>query len=107
MTCVFPVEIFLKNLIKSRGKVIAISSIAGIEYLGSPIAYSVSKSALNTFIKSISKIYGSKIRINFISPGNIYFKGGVLGQKINKEQKKVSNFIREKVPQQNLAHQRI
>ena len=103
MTCVFPVEIFLKNLIKSRGKVVAISSIAGIEYLGAPIAYSVSKSALNTFIKSISKIYGSKIRINFISPGNIYFKGGVWDKKLIKNKKKVTNFIREKVPQQKFG----
>ena len=59
-----------------------------MEFLGAPIAYSVSKSALNTFVKSISKIYGNKIRINFISPGNIYFKGGVWDKKIKNNKKK-------------------
>ena len=100
MSCVYPVEIFLKNLIKSKGKIVAISSIAGMEFLGAPIAYSVSKSALNTFVKSISKIYGNKIRINFISPGNIYFKGGVWDKKIKNNKKKVMNFIKKEVPQQ-------
>ena len=83
-TCLFPIEVFLKNLIRSRGNVVAISSIAGIEYISAPISYSASKSAVNTLIKSLSKIYGNKIRINGVSPGNRLFDGSVWDKKLKK-----------------------
>ena len=98
-TCLFPIEIFLKNLINSKGNIVAISSIAGIEYLAAPISYSISKSAVNTLIKNISKIYGNKIRINGVSPGNILFKGSVWEKKLKKNKSKVSNYIKNNVPQ--------
>lgn len=97
-TCLFPIEIFIKNLINSKGNIVAISSIAGKEYLSAPISYSVSKSALNTLIKNISKIYGNRVRINAVSPGNILFKGSVWEKKLKKNRSKILKYIRNNVP---------
>lgn len=102
-TCILPTEIFLENLMNSKGSIVAISSIAGIEYLSAPISYSLSKSALNSFVKNIAKNYGSKIRANLVSPGNIYFKGGVWDRKLRDNKKKVMDYIKKNVPQQKLG----
>jgi 3-oxoacyl-[acyl-carrier protein] reductase len=60
--------------INDGGSLIFISSIAGVEYIGAPSDYSVSKSAIITMAKNLSKKL-PLIRINTISPGNIYFPG--------------------------------
>ena len=78
---------------------VAISSIAGIEYISAPISYSASKSAVNTLIKNLSKIYGDKIRINGVSPGNILFDGSVWDKKLKKNKSKVLKYIKNNVPQ--------
>ena len=83
------IEASKKHLIKSKGNIICISSICGIEYItGAPITYSVAKSALNSYIKMNSKILGQKeVRINAIAPGNILFKGSIWEKKIKKNRK--------------------
>ena len=54
-------------------------------YKKAPITYSVSKSALNTFVRYYSKIIGPKgVRINAIAPGNIYFQGSSWEKKLKK-----------------------
>ena len=60
---------------KDVSKIICISSICGIEYIdGAPMGYSIAKSALNFYIKLISKeLANKKITINGIVPGNIIF----------------------------------
>jgi len=89
------IEASKKHLIKSKGNIICISSICGIEYItGAPITYSVAKSALNSYIKMNSKILGQKeVRINAIALGNILFKGSVWEKKIKKNRKIVINNI--------------
>lgn len=89
------IEASKKHLIKSKGNIVCISSICGIEYIvGAPVTYSVAKSALNSYVKINSKILGQKgIRINAIAPGNIFFKGSVWEKKIKKNKKKVMNNL--------------
>ena len=49
------VDLSLDLLAKNSGKIICISSICGAEVIpGAPVPYSVSKSALNSYVKSIS-----------------------------------------------------
>ena len=69
----------LPLLNKKSAKIICISSICGVEVIkNAPIGYSIAKSALNNYVKSISFVFGSKnIKINTIAPGNIYFKGSI------------------------------
>ena len=66
-------KVFIKNMIKNRsGRIINISSIAGL--MGNPgqVNYSSSKAALNGFTKSLAKEVGSRnITINAIAPGFI------------------------------------
>ena len=60
------INFFEKKLIRTKGIIICISSICGLEYIkGAPLTYSVSKSALNTFIRYYSKILGPKcVKLN-------------------------------------------
>tara|TARA_R110000824_G_scaffold118960_16_gene272442 strand:- start:29853 stop:30641 length:789 start_codon:yes stop_codon:yes gene_type:complete len=56
---------------------ILISSIAGVDALGTPLTYSATKSAVNHTTKSLAKIVGKdNVRVNAIAPGNIIFEGG-------------------------------
>lgn len=72
-----------KLLEKTNGCIICISSIAGIETTGAPLTYSTAKSALNNYVKGISKYLGeNNIRINVVAPGNILFSGSVWEKKI-------------------------
>lgn len=62
---------------RGEGALLLISSIAGIDALGSPITYGVSKSAMNHMAKELAKQVGpAGIRVNALAPGNIIFPGG-------------------------------
>ena len=91
---------FKKLLKKSKNpSIVCISSICGVNSLGAPIDYSVSKAALISFVKNQSKILAkNNIRINCVSPGNILFKNGNWDHKIKKNKKKVLKYIKDNVP---------
>ncbi len=99
------IKIFEKKLIKSKGMIICISSVCGIEYVkDAPVTYSVSKSALNTFVKCYSKILGPKgVKLNAIAPGNIMFEGSVWQKKLKTNQVKVKNFLKNEVSLQKIG----
>ena len=87
-----------QSLKKTSGSIVCISSIAGMETTDAPITYSIAKSALNSYVKNISKPFAKfGIRINAIAPGNILFKGSVWEQKLSKNKKKVLDMISTKV----------
>ena len=52
-----------------NSNIILISSIASKNGVGSNVAYSASKAALNNLAKSLTKILGNKVQINCIAPG--------------------------------------
>ena len=85
---------------KDTGKIICISSICGIEVIkNAPIGYSIAKSALNNYVKSMSHYLGNfGISINSIALGNIYFNGSVWHKKIKKNKKKTLEYINSVVP---------
>ena len=90
-----------KNILKnSKSKIICISSICGIESIeGAPLGYSLAKSALNFYIKLISKdLAKKKVSINGIMPGNILFRGSTWDLKLSKNKKKIKNYISQNVP---------
>ena len=94
------VESSKKNLIKSKGSIIFISSICGNEFIkGAPITYSTAKAALNFYAKSLSHYLGQRgVNVNLISPGNLLFKGSTWENKIKKNKNKVKKLIKETVP---------
>ena len=96
----FLVESALALLIKSKGCVVAVSSICGSTFVkGAPVEYSVSKAALNKYIKSMAyKHANSGIRFNAVSPGNVMFEGSTWHSKIKDNGELVTKFISENVP---------
>jgi 3-oxoacyl-[acyl-carrier protein] reductase len=71
------VEAAKDALVASRGVIVCVSSICGLEVVsGAPITYSVSKAALNAYVRGMSRPLGKQgVRINAVAPGNILFEG--------------------------------
>ena len=84
----------------SKGCIVCISSICGNNVIkGAPIPYSVSKAALNAYVKCSANLFGEKgIRINAIAPGNILFEGSSWDKKIKQNKKLTDNILKNKVP---------
>ena len=92
---------YSKTILKKNvSKIICISSICGVEYIdGAPLGYSIAKSALNFYIKLISKeLVNKNITINGIVPGNIIFEGSTWDLKIKKNPIKTKKYIKDNVP---------
>ncbi|CAH2051667.1 unnamed protein product, partial [Iphiclides podalirius] len=71
---VYITHLAIPHLIKSKGNIINISSVAGTITLGSPdgIPYSVSKAGLNHFTRCAAlKLASYGVRVNTISPGPV------------------------------------
>ena len=85
--------------------VVCISSICGIEIVpGAPPAYSVAKSALNSYVRVKSKGFkaiGS--RINAIAPGNIMHENSIWLKKKNENPAEVNDYINKNVPLNRMA----
>ena len=66
--------------LQGGGAIVNDSSLAGINGVGSSIAYVTSKAALNIMTKSLAHVLGPEIRINAVAPGPIqtrWLKGGM------------------------------
>lgn len=102
---VYTIQKFLNFLKKSKNpSIVCISSICGHAAIGCPITYSTAKSALNTYVKNISKLIAKdNIRINSISPGNIIFPGSTWDEKIQNDKSKTTQYIKANVPLQKFG----
>ncbi|MBI1262735.1 MAG: glucose 1-dehydrogenase [Rhizobiales bacterium] len=56
---------------QGKGKVVNVSSIAGVTGIGSSVAYAASKGALNTMTLSLARSLAPSIRVNAVCPGFI------------------------------------
>jgi len=83
----------------TKGNIICISSICGLEYIpGAPLTYSVSKTALNSYIHGIARPFGKEgIRINAIAPGNIFFTDSVWEKKLSENNLAVEEMLEKEV----------
>ncbi len=87
-----------KELKKTHGVIVCISSIAGIETTSAPITYAIAKSALNSYIKHASKrLANHGIRINGIAPGNIMFNGSTWHNQMKKNPAKIKKMLQKSV----------
>ena len=92
------IEAMIKNGSNSPTSIVCISSIAGVEFTGAPVTYSVAKSAINSYVKNISKHFAkSGIRINSVAPGNILFENSVWNKKLSENLKDVENMLKKEV----------
>lgn len=87
-------------LARQEGSVLAISSIAGLGALGTPLTYGTSKAAMNHLVKELARIAGPKaVRVNAIAPGNIIFPGGEWEERSTGPRAEAwSRWIRREVP---------
>ena len=94
------VEASRRFLKESQGSIVCISSICGNETIpGAPVTYSVAKSALNTYVKSISAHLALEgIRINSVAPGNINFDGSIWSKKMSEDPESVKAMLENNVP---------
>lgn len=77
------VEAAMPALQKSdAGAIVAISSIAALESFGAVRPYNAVKAAVITYMSNLAGALASQgIRANTVSPGTIYFEGGVWHQR--------------------------
>jgi 3-oxoacyl-[acyl-carrier protein] reductase len=79
MGTVFGVEAALPFIEKSNaGAIVVIGSTAMAEVYGPTRSYAAVKAAIIPYVKGLARNLAAKnIRANLVSPGNVYFKGGV------------------------------
>jgi NAD(P)-dependent dehydrogenase (short-subunit alcohol dehydrogenase family) len=73
------VEAAREPLKNSRGAIVCVSSICGLEVVpGAPVTYSVAKAAINAYTRGMARPLGvDGVRINGVAPGNLLFDGSV------------------------------
>lgn len=89
------VEAARDALAASKGVVVCISSICGLEYIsGAPVTYSVAKAALNAYVRGIARPLGKLgVRINAVAPGNILFDDSIWSQKLADDAETVQKML--------------
>ena len=95
---------FLPMLKKSKGCLLFVSSITGMEAFGAPTDYSTAKTAIIALAKNMArKLAPNDVRVNVIAPGNVYFEGGSWDEKNQKDKKYVDEIIKSTVPMNRFA----
>ena len=97
-SALYTARTFLPMLQVSRGNILFISSIAGVEAIGAPVDYSTAKTAVMALAKNMAKKLSDKVRVNVIAPGNIMFDGSSWDMKFRKSPQEVTNIIKSTVP---------
>jgi len=78
--------------------ILFISSIAGLEAIGAPSAYSTAKAAVNAFAKNMSRKLAPDTRVNVVAPGNVFFEGGRWEELQDAAPEKVAGMLENNVP---------
>ncbi len=95
---------FLPMLKKSKGCLLFVSSITGVEAFGAPTDYSTAKAAVIALSKNMArKLALDDVRVNVIAPGNVYFEGGSWDEKMKDDIGRVNDIIESTVPMNRFA----
>ena len=95
---------FLPLVAASKGSIVFVSSIAGVEAFGAPVDYSVAKTAVIAFSKNLArKVADQGVRVNCVAPGNVYFEGGSWDMKLKDDPERIRNIIETTVPMKRFA----
>lgn len=92
-----------KSFLSNNAAICLIGSIAGSELIGAPYGYSVAKAGLAALVTHMAQILGPSIRINMVSPGNVFTDGGVWDRKLKTNPESVNQLLSNQVPLQRLA----
>jgi len=68
---------------QGQGAMLFISSIAGVQALGSPLTYGVAKAGMIQLAKELARISApTNVRVNVLAPGNILFEDGEWAERL-------------------------
>ncbi len=94
----------IPHLKATRGSLVFVSSIAGLEDIGAPITYSAAKASLGALVKCLSRSLGADgVRVNAVAPGNVLFPGSRWEEKLSEDPDAVQTYIRSEVPLRRFA----
>jgi len=86
------------------GSLTFISSIAGCEAIDAPVTYSAAKAAIQSAMKSLSRLVGPHgVRVNAVAPGNVLFPGGLWERKLAEHREFFEQYIQAEVPLQRFG----
>lgn len=93
------VEAARRPLAASKGAIVCISSICGLEVVpGAPVTYAAAKSALHAYVRGIARPLGREgVRINAVAPGNIRFEGSVWSRTLAEDPAAVEEMLAREV----------
>ena len=93
------VEAAREALAASKGTIVCVSSICGLEVIpGAPVTYSAAKAALHAYVRGIARPLGREgVRINAVAPGNILFDGSVWSRKLAEDPQAVKAILDKEV----------
>ena len=84
---------------RGSGNIVFIASIAGVEVIAAPVPYAAAKAALIAYMKNTASLVARQgVRMNAVSPGNIWFEGGTWDLKTREDRTAVGRYIDEQVP---------
>jgi len=93
------VEAAREALAASKGAIVCISSICGLEVVtGAPVSYSAAKAALHAYVRGIARPLGKQgVRINAVAPGNVLFDGSVWSRRLEEDPDAVREMLERDV----------
>jgi 3-oxoacyl-[acyl-carrier protein] reductase len=93
------VEAAREALAASRGTIVCVSSICGLEVVpGAPVTYSAAKAALHAYVRGMARPLGKQgVRINAVASGNIVFEGSVWSRKLAEDAAAVEKMLERDV----------
>lgn len=94
------VEAARDSLVCSRGTIVCVSSICGLETVpGAPVTYAAAKAALHAYVRGIARPLGVQgVRINAVALGNVIFDGSVWAKKMADDAGSVQDMLHKDVP---------
>lgn len=97
------IQLLSDCLMSKSAAITMISSIAGLEVIGAPTAYSIAKNGIIALNKNLAKKMGPDVRVNVVSPGNIMFEGSVWQKKVKENPLMVKELIENNVALKRFA----
>lgn len=100
------VQAFLQMMLHKEGNpsVTLTGAIAGAERVRAPMTYSIAKTALITYSNHLASCLVDKgIRVNTISPGNIFYKGGRWEEILAESGSEIKEFLNKSVGMKRLG----
>lgn len=95
----FLVQASLPYIKENGGSITFISSIAGVESINAPIAYSMHKATVIAASKKLSRELAQyRIRVNTVAPGNILFEDGGWEKRLQNNKSHTESYIKSEVP---------